>query len=364
MTGDNPPAGPGRARAAPAGRLQATKRALARRLPPLRRLLEERERMHGEIQALRAEIHRLHGDLDGLQGALDALHGELDGVNRELVGLRRRCGLYHPGHFYSPLPDLDELRARDREVFDRPPQLVGIDLRDDAQLALVDRLRRYAHEQPFGPDPGPGLRYYFDNDYFGWGDGLVLFCMLRHLRPARLIEVGAGFSSALMLDTAERFPDGRTELIFIDPFPDRLRGLLREEDRDRVTVLAQPVQKVDRAVFDRLQAGDVLFIDSSHVSKIGSDVNVLLLEIVPRLPAGVHVHVHDIVWPFEYARKWVYEGRAWNEAYLLRALLVNNPRLRITFWSSYLRAAHESHMAAVLPLWMRDSGTSMWLETA
>jgi hypothetical protein len=320
--------------------------------------------MHGEIQALRAEVHGLHGEVHGLRGEIHGLHGELDGLNGELADLRRRCGLYPPGHFHSPMPDLDALRAHDREVFDRPLRLVGIDLRGDAQLALVAQLRRYADEQPFGPDPRPGLRYYFQNEYFGWGDGLVLFCMLRHLRPARLIEVGSGFSSALMLDTAERFPDGRPEHTFIDPFPDRLRGLLREDDHDRVTVLTQPVQDVDRAVFDRLEAGDVLFIDSSHVSKIGSDVNVLLLEVVPRLPAGVHVHVHDIVWPFEYARKWVYQGRAWNEAYLLRALLVNNPRLRITFWSSYLRAAHEGHMAAVLPLWMRDSGTSMWLETA
>jgi hypothetical protein len=131
-----------------------------------------------------------------------------------------------------------------------------------------------------------------------------------------------------------------------------------------VTLLSQPVQQVDRAVFDRLEAGDVLFIDSSHVTKIGSDVNLLLLEVVPRLRPGVNVHLHDIVWPFEYARKWVYQGRAWNEAYLLRALLTGNPRLRITFWSSQLAACHRERVGAALPLWLRDSGTSMWLETA
>jgi hypothetical protein len=90
---------------------------------------------------------------------------------------------------------------------------------------------------------------------------------------------------------------------------------------------------------------------------------VLLLEVVPRLRPGVHVHVHDIIWPFEYARKWVYQGRAWNEAYLLRALLVGNPRLRIELWSSQLAACHKERVGAALPLWLRDSGTSMWLET-
>jgi hypothetical protein len=336
--------------------LRAARRTVARRVPPIRRLLDDRERLSGEVHELRGEI--LH-----LQGEILHLQGETDGLREQVSSLERSAGVYPAGHFYSPLPDFDAVRAHDRKVFDRPPRLVGIDLRADDQLALVDKLRQYADDQPFGAGPTPGLRYHFQNDYFGWGDGLVLFCMLRHLQPARLIEVGSGFSSALMLDTTERFLGGKTELTFIEPFPDRLRSLLREGDDRRVTLLTRPVQEVDHAVFDRLEPGDILFIDSSHVSKIGSEVNLLLLEVVPSLPAGVHVHVHDIVWPFEYSRDWVYEGRAWNEAYLLRALLVNNPRLRVTFWSSYLRARHEDFMAAALPVWIRDSGSSMWLET-
>jgi hypothetical protein len=161
-------------------------------------------------------------------------------VRGELSDLRRRCGLYPPGHFHSPVPDLEEIRSRYQEVFARTPRLVGIDLRGDEQLALVDRLGRYAADQPFGAEPADGLRCHFDNDYFGWGDGLVLFCMLRHLRPKRVIEVGSGFSSALMLDTAEHFLQDAPELTFIEPFPDRLRGLLRADDQDRVTILDRP----------------------------------------------------------------------------------------------------------------------------
>ena len=84
---------------------------------------------------------------------------------------------------------------------------------------------------------------------------------------------------------------------------------------------------------------------------------------LPRLPASVHVHVHDIIWPFEYARKWVYEGRAWNEAYLLRALLINNERLRVTLWGSQLRHRRLAEMEALWPEWAAVGGTSLWLET-
>jgi hypothetical protein len=352
------------------GGLRAAARATARRLPPLRRLLDDRARLAGEVHELRGEvevrdreIHELRADIGAHEAAAEDHRRQLEEQRAELEELHRRAGLYPPGHFHSPVPDLEEVRARDAEIFDRPAELAGIDLREDAQLALVEELGRYAADQPFGAEPSDGLRYHYDNDYFGWGDGLVLFCMLCHLRPARVVEVGSGFSSALMLDTAERFLDPAPELVLVEPNPERLQGLLRDGDLDRVTLLSRPVQEVDRAVFDRLGPGDVLFIDSSHVTKIGSDVNLLLLEVVPRLRPGVHVHVHDIIWPFEYARKWVYQGRAWNEAYLLRALLVGNPRLRIELWSSQLAACHQERVAAALPLWRRDPGTSMWLET-
>jgi predicted O-methyltransferase YrrM len=367
VTSDRPGAGPG---SGGRGGLRGAARAVAGRLPPLRRLLEDRARLAGEVHELRGEvevrdreIRELRADIGQLEAAAEDHRRRLAELRAELEELHRRAGLYPPGHFHSPVPDLEEVRAHDAEIFDRPAELAGIDLRDDAQLALVEELGRYAADQPFGAEPTDGLRYHYDNDFFGWGDGLVLHCMLRHLRPARVLEVGSGFSSALMLDTAERFLDPAPELVLIEPNPERLKGLLRDGDLDRVTLLSKPVQQVDRAVFDRLGPGDVLFIDSSHVTKIGSDVNLLLLEVVPRLGPGVHVHVHDIVWPFEYARKWVYQGRAWNEAYLLRALLVGNPRLRIEFWSSQLAACHQERVAAALPLWRRDSGTSMWLET-
>lgn len=149
---------------------------------------------------------------------------------------------------------------------------------------------------------------------------MVLHTMLRHLRPARVIEVGSGWSSACMLDTDDLFLDGATEITFIDPEPERLESLLRGDELEpRVTIHRCRVQDVDPGLFGALEAGDVLFIDSSHVVKAGSDVIQLALDVVPTLPAGTFVHIHDIPWPFEYPKLWAEQRRWWSEAYLVRA---------------------------------------------
>jgi hypothetical protein len=266
-----------------------------------------------------------------------------------------------PGHFGSPIPALNEVRARDEEIFRLPSTLVGIDLDGPRQLELVGQFAPYYADQPFADRPKEGLRYYFDNDVFSYGDALMLHCVLRHHRPNRLVEVGSGFSSAVILDTNDLFLDGALSCTFIDPFPQRLRALLREQDSVRHRVLVEPIQKVPIELFDNLGDGDVLFIDSSHVSKVGSDVNWLFFEVLPRLHPGVLVHVHDIFYPFEYPRAWVYQGRAWNEDYLMRAFLTFNTSFRIRLFNSYLAQFHHDDVAAVMPLWARRPGGSLWL---
>ncbi len=271
---------------------------------------------------------------------------------------------YPPGHYYSPIPDLDEVRARESEIFDRSSiELPGIDLRPDDQLALLPRFATFYAEQPFSDEPTHDLRYGFANTYFGPGDGLAFYAMLRHLQPGRMVEVGSGWSSALALDVNDLFFDGRMECTFLEPYPERLHGLLRSTDKERARIVEQPLHAVPHEIFDELGPGDLLFIDSTHVSRVGSDVNRLLLDVVPSLPAGVHVHVHDIFWPFEYPEAWVYEGRAWNENYLLRALLVGNDGLRVTWFNDYLGRFHADAVEAAMPLWRRNPGGSIYLQT-
>ena len=93
-------------------------------------------------------------------------------------------------------------------------------------------------------------------------------------------------------------------------------------------------------LFRELHAGDVLFVDSTHVAKVGSDVNHIFFEILPILQPGVVVHFHDIMYPFEYEPKWIYTGVAWNEAYMLRAFLMFNPTFKILLFNSFLAHLH------------------------
>jgi predicted O-methyltransferase YrrM len=266
-----------------------------------------------------------------------------------------------PGNFSSPIPALNEVRAREHEIFARPETVPGIELRVAEQLALAKELAPFAEDQPFGEHAREGLRYRFDNPYFRWPDALVLHCLLRWARPKRLVEIGSGFSSAVILDTNDLFLDGTLSCTFVEPHPSRLEQLLQRDDARRHKVIERPVQSVDLELFDALGSNDVLFVDSSHVAKVGSDVNRIMFDVLPRLRPGVLVHFHDIGWPFEYPREWIFQGRAWNEAYLVRAFLDFNNAFEIMFFNHYLSLFHQAEVAAAMPLWGREAGGSLWV---
>jgi predicted O-methyltransferase YrrM len=266
------------------------------------------------------------------------------------------------GHFYSPLPDAKWVRAHQDSLFRADVTgCPGLDLREERQLAVLGELAGYYADLRFPASPSNAFRYHYENDYFSYGDAIVLYGMLRRLRPGRVIEVGSGFSSAVMLDTDDDCLDRRTRFTFIDPYPQRLLGLLGKEDQGRCEVVRQPVQEVDPGRFEALEEGDVLFIDSSHVVKIGSDVNHLLTRVLPSLRPGVLVHFHDVFWPFEYPKDWVLDGRAWNEAYFLRAFLQYNPVFQIEYFNSFMAVRHAAVLREKMPLCTRNPGGSLWI---
>jgi hypothetical protein len=270
-------------------------------------------------------------------------------------------GAFAPGHFYSPLPSRDEIVRRDHQIFGEGTRVLpGIDLNEEAQLALVDRIQGWYPEHPFPVRQTSQRRYWFENPRFAAADALALYGVLRHATPRRVIEVGSGFSSCAMLDVNDACLDGRVEFTFLEPFPDTLLANLREEDHGRVEVRALPVQDIPVELFGTLEEDDVLFIDSTHVAKIGSDVNRLFLDVLPALRPGVYVHVHDIFYPFEYPREWIDDGRAWNEAYLLRAFLACNRDFEIVLWNDWLRVCRPDALQA-MPAWRDAGGGSIWL---
>ena len=269
---------------------------------------------------------------------------------------------HRPGHYYSPVVSLHDISSR-KEAIWSTKKLQGIDLNENVQESFLEELIKWSAVIPFPELPDENFRYYFSNSWFPHSDGLALFAILNHFRPARLIEVGSGFSSALILDTNDQFLNDSMQLTFIDPNPeDRLNALLRGTDKNKCTVVKDIVQNTSGEVFKKLNENDVLLIDSSHVSKTGSDVNFLFTEVIPSLAKGVVIHVHDIFFPFEYPENWLFEHRLnWNELYMLHCFLLYNQTVEILFFSDYMQQKHREELQEKIPAFMKSRPGSIWL---
>jgi len=285
---------------------------------------------------------------------------------RALHALSRKLGIadYAPsGHFYSPVLDRAEVAASESRLWPAQPRLpAGIDFNDAShrQLLEVEFPRYIADFDYTGSGGASGTNYSTDNPQFGWLDAKALFVLLRAWRPARMIEVGSGHSSLLMADVNKRFLGGNTRITCIEPYPE---PFLRDPGCGIERLVQAKVQDVPLQEFDALAAGDVLFIDSSHVSKAGSDVNHLFFEVLPRLAAGVRIHVHDVFLPFEYPRSWLLQGRSWNEQYLLQALLMHSTAFSVVFGSSYCAWRFPELMRnTIVGTELAAGGCSLWIE--
>lgn len=267
-----------------------------------------------------------------------------------------------PGHFYSPIVNVEEVRPLFAQQKSRPTQLPGIDIDREAMLSLWKHLLPYLKDMPFPEEQSDDFRYFFKNPAFSYGDGSILSAMLRHFQPKRLVEVGSGYSSACALDTIDRYLGSEVTVSFIEPYPELLVKLLGEDTVKRVTIHATGAQNADMASFTPLDAGDFLFIDSTHIMKTGSDVCHELFNILPILKSGVFVHFHDIFWPFEYSAEWVVrENRSWNELYGLRAFLMYNDAFEVVFFNDYFVQHCYDTIQADYPAMLKDSGGSFWL---
>lgn len=344
----------------------ATLKSAARRLPVISQLIAQRERLHQALLQVTAERDALRSSALANARATDPqvaqLQSALQAATAELASLREACGFVPPGHFYSPIPALAEIRRDEARIFAEPPRsIAGIALREADQLALLEEFAQLYPGIPFGEQPLPGLRYHYDNPSYAYSDGIMLHCMLRHLKPRRLIEVGSGFSSCVTLDTDQRFLGGTMALTFIEPYPDLLHSLTSDADRARITIIPTRLQDVPLDVFRQLEAGDVLFIDSTHVGKIDSDVNRVFFDILPALAPGVVIHFHDVFYPFEYPREWIWFGRAWNELYMLRTFLQFNSSFSVLLMNTFMAHFHRPFFEEKMPLCLKNTGGSIWL---
>lgn len=243
-------------------------------------------------------------------------------------------------HFYQPIPDINELQKSN--AWDKARNLPNnkLDLSDySSNYSTITTPFAAECNWPINPT-GDSTQYYVDNGAFTFGCASTLHCYIRYLKPKKIIEIGSGNSSrvinsALALNgTKESIA---AEYIIIDPY-----SSVNPIDFTQCSkVIRREVQSVPLETFRELNAGDILFIDSSHASKIGSDVNFLFLEVLPILKEGVVVHFHDIPMPFEYGKKYTTSDNFrvfWNESYLLEAFLLFNDKYRITVPMAFLQA--------------------------
>ena len=270
---------------------------------------------------------------------------------------------YPPGHYYSTIPLLKNIESEQNRIWknDFESTIEGIDLHSVEQVKLVKKFSEYYSELPFKTDQTEVTRYKYDNSSYSFTDAIILYSFIRHFKPKRIIEIGSGHSSAVMLDTNELFFNSSIKLTMIEPYPKRLNTLLRDSDNTNNTIIVDKVQNVDLNNFKSLNAGDILFVDSSHVVKTGSDVNHILFDILPNLKKGVYIHFHDIFYPFEYPKEWVLSGRHWNENYFLKAFLMYNPSFKIKFFSDYMHRYY-SDVFSDMPLTYKNTGGNLWLE--
>jgi len=270
------------------------------------------------------------------------------------------------GHFYSPIVNPLELDVA--RLWPANPEIPGVDFNDAGQdYILREVLPRYLRDYDYPEhleETADLVQFYTQNSQFSWLDSRALFALLRAWRPRRLIEVGSGFSTLLATDVNRRLLDAEMEITCIEPYP---RAFLRNPQLGISRLIESKVQDVALEEFSTLEAGDVLFIDSSHVAKTGSDVNYLYFEVMPRLKRGVRIHVHDIFLPHEYPRDWVIDkNRSWNEQYLLRALLMHSTAFRVIFGCSYAywRFPDQVRDALAHPQGCAFAGGSFWIERA
>lgn len=271
---------------------------------------------------------------------------------REIFSLWERSGFHvTPVHFYQPVPDTQSLPEK---LWNRPSELVGINMNDSTQLDLLrnqfPKFRPEYEKLPAEPPPG-------QKGPFRGVDALSAYCMVRYFQPRLIVEVGSGFSSLVLGKAATK--NKSSGLICIDPFPGELAP--KGSIPGLKSFIEKQIQDIDLEFFSQLQAGDILFIDSSHTVKIGGDVNYLFLEVLPRLNTGVIVHVHDIFLPFEYRRDWVMdEFRFWSEQYLLQAFLTFNSEFEVLLANNYLNYNFHEDLIATFRL-TSYLGGSFWM---
>jgi uncharacterized UPF0146 family protein len=254
---------------------------------------------------------------------------------------------FTPANYYSPVPVHADMKPA---VFEKIFSCKGIDWNLDKQLEFLKQIYpKYFLE--YAPKPNSGLSLV---------DAFILFAMIREQKPKKMVEVGAGDTTYIALQALElnRKEGFDFQFITVEPYP---RADIAVFAKPGFQLIQKKLQELELAFFSDI---DLLFIDSSHVCKVDSDVNYEMLEILPQMKVGALIHWHDIPMPQNYWKDWMDTGTMfWNESYLLHAFLLFNDSFKIQWGSNYMKLNHYNEMAALFPYLIPEHRlSSFWLQ--
>ena len=269
-------------------------------------------------------------------------------MSRQLL---KRLGIYPiRDHYYQPLFNDDKLQHSLRKCRALP----GINWNRESQISLLRELKYGRELTNLNLKAAKSVysEFALGNGSFESGDAEFLYQIIRHFKPKRIIEIGSGFSTKIAkhaLDMNYYENSFKTLHICIEPYEHPLLESLG------VDILRKPVEDCDLSIFDQLEKGDILFIDSSHIIRPQGDVLTEYLQIIPRLKTGVIVHIHDIFSPRDYLDEWIRDDvYFWNEQYILEALLTNTERYQIVAALNYLKHEYYDLLSSVCPYLTSD----------
>jgi hypothetical protein len=240
-------------------------------------------------------------------------------------GLLDRAGVtVVANHYYEPVYKAEDI-FRDPAA---PRPLTGIDWNLEGQMSLLGQFKFGEALRSLDGRSYSGHTFRYANDWFGPGDAEALYSMIRYAKPSKIVEIGCGQSTLVahfaIADAMLEDPDYQCHQICFEPFENPWLNDLG------IDVRRQKIERSDLTLFKTLSPGDIVFIDSSHILRPMGDVEFEFLHVIPTLPWGVIIHIHDIFSPRDYPAKWLTEDRRfWNEQYLLEAFLSFNTEFEI-----------------------------------
>jgi predicted O-methyltransferase YrrM len=264
-------------------------------------------------------------------------------------------------HYESPYAQNRELEFN-RLSLQNEEEINDIDLNLEYQMTFLYKLKDYYKEflERISAEKNK-MRYTPDNGWFDIADASLLHSIIMEYKPKNIVEIGSGYSTCVMLDTNEFWKKNLITITCIEPYPERLFQKIRECDMNDLKINKDYIQNIPLEAFDMLESGDILFVDSSHVGRAGGDVPWVYFNILPRLKSGVLIHIHDILYPFTYPETWLKQGRSYNEAFLVRALLMNSNRYKMIFFNDMMISKYGNEYKEAWSTGDKPFGGSLWL---